>query len=549
MVGPEMDARIRALDDIFLPFNRSDAPGMVVGVAHHGRLLYRRGFGLANLEHAVANTPTTRMRIGSTSKQFTCLATLLLAEEGKLEVDASIRTYVPELPVLAGEPTFRQLMTHTGGYRCYLDLAVIGNAGAMLKEGKALSYQILQQDVNFPPGERMAYCNGGYHLLSVAVARASGMAFETFLKRRIFDPLGMRNTDSVPNDLIVVPRKATPYVRQPDGRYLHGMTPVEDMRGEGAIVSTVDDMLIWLAHLRGTKQIGNEASWAQMLTPATYSSGLVGTYCLGLARETCQGTEVIHHAGGVVGGASQMITLPKHELDIIVITNGAPANPDDLAWQIIERILGETLPGNKPPRARTSDSKGLVGHYWSETTKTLVEVVDEQGHLVLNWLNSIQSPVFVLEDGYGVASRGVGPLTFRQAPACQETGVPVLELTSCGHIERFARLPDVPPSAADFARGLTGTYVSHDLEAVASIRFDGTAVAFDMKGEYGGWTSDLQVIAPDIATSAVGPAVYGVPTVLYADRDEAGIAQGFWLSTPRSRNLRFVRTSPIITQD
>src|SRR5476651_2357655 len=160
MARPEPDGLISAFDDVFSEFNRSDAPGLVVGISQYGKGLYRRGFGLACLELGVANTPSTRMRIASASKHFTCIAALLLAEEGKLDIDASIRSYVPELPILAGEPTLRQLMTHTGGYRCYLDLHMLGNGGAAMEKGRALNYQLQQHDVNFAPGERMMYCNG-----------------------------------------------------------------------------------------------------------------------------------------------------------------------------------------------------------------------------------------------------------------------------------------------------------------------------------------------------------------------------------------------------
>src|SRR5580700_367029 len=110
------------LDALFAPWNRTDEPGLVVGVVKDGALIYRRGFGMASLEHAVANTPKTRMRIGSTSKHFTCLLALLLAEEGKLDVDAAIPTYIPELTGPGGDPTLRQLMQHRGGSRCYLDI-------------------------------------------------------------------------------------------------------------------------------------------------------------------------------------------------------------------------------------------------------------------------------------------------------------------------------------------------------------------------------------------------------------------------------------------
>src|SRR5580698_9960137 len=111
------------LDALFAPWNRTDEPGLVVAVAKDGAVIYRRGFGMASLETGAANTPATRMRIGSISKHFTCLLALLLAEDGKLDIDAPIRSYVPELSGPGGDPTLRQLMQHRGGSRCYLDLA------------------------------------------------------------------------------------------------------------------------------------------------------------------------------------------------------------------------------------------------------------------------------------------------------------------------------------------------------------------------------------------------------------------------------------------
>jgi D-aminopeptidase len=538
-----------ALDDIFARFNRSDAPGLVVGIAQHGKPLYRRGFGLASVELAVANTPGTRMRIGSTSKHFTCFAALLLAEEGKLDIDASIRVYIPELPVLAGEPTLRQLMNHTGGYRCYLDLSVLGNVGAMMEKGEAFRYQLLQQDVNFVPGERMAYCNGGYHLLSIAIARASGMTFDAFLKRRIFEPLGMANTDSVPSDLTVVPGRATPHVPQPGGGYRRGVLPLEDLLGEGSIVSTTADMLIWLAHLRGTKRVGSEASWAQMLSPARYSSGMVGTYCLGLTRERYRGVEVIHHAGAVEGGASQMITVPEHELDIIVITNGAAVSPTELAWQVIDRLLGDDALQAAPPRVKTAGLEGLLGRYWSRDTRTLVEILDGKGDLGFNLLNSIALPVVADENWYRVTFPGMGPLSFRHVPPSPESDAPTLEFSNCGHVARLARLPDASPPVTEFARGLTGEYGSNDLAARGTIRFDGSKVILAVRGARSGWSSELKVISQDVAATSATPGELSVPAVLVVERDDTGRVNGFRLSTTRSMNLHFVRTDDNATQE
>ncbi|WP_153141407.1 serine hydrolase domain-containing protein [Paraburkholderia agricolaris] len=549
MADVDPDSRVSGLDDIFARFNRSDAPGLVIGIAQHGKLLYRRAFGLASVELAVANTLHTRMRIGSTSKHFACFAALLLAEDGTLDIDASIRVYIPELPVLAGEPTLRQLMTHTGGYRCYLDLSVLGNVGAMMEKGDAFRYQLQQQDVNFPPGERMAYCNGGYHLLSIAIARASGMTFEAFLKQRIFEPLGMVNTDSVPGDLTVVPGRATPHVPQPDGSYRRGVLPLEDLLGEGSIVSTAADMLIWLAHLRGTKRIGSAASWAQMLSPARYSSGAVGTYCLGLERERYRGVEVIHHAGAVDGGASQMIAVPGHELDIIVITNGAPASPTELAWQVIDRLLGDEVLKAASPRVKTAGLEELIGRYWSQDTRTLVELLDDKGDLGFNLLNSIALPVVADENRYCVTFPGMGPLAFRHVQASPESDMPVIELSNCGHVDRLVRLPDVAPPVTEFASGLTGEYVSNDLAARATIGFDGSGLTLAVRGARSGWSSELKVISREVAATSATPGKLSVPAVLVVERDDTGRVHGFRLSTTRSMNLHFARTNDNATQE
>jgi CubicO group peptidase (beta-lactamase class C family) len=166
------NAVVQQLDTLFAPWNRTDAPGLVVGVSMAGKPLYRRGFGMASLEFGIAASPTTRMRIGSTSKHFTCLLALLLAEDSKLSIDAPIRTYIPELVGPGGEPTLRELMQHRGGSRCYLDIGFLSHGSTTPSKGYALATQVRQTGRNFPPGEAALYNNGGYHLVSLAIERA-----------------------------------------------------------------------------------------------------------------------------------------------------------------------------------------------------------------------------------------------------------------------------------------------------------------------------------------------------------------------------------------
>lgn len=540
---------VAAIDGLFATVNRSDAPGLVVGVARHGRAIYRRGFGLASLEHGVANTAWTRMRVGSTSKHFTCLAVLLLAEDGKLEVDASVRRYLPELPVLLGEPSLRQLMNHTGGYRCYLDTGFLAEGMAIKPKGVALAVQLRQGDVNFAPGEKMMYCNSGYHLLSLVIERVGGMPFEQFLKERIFLPLGMLDTASVPSDFEIHPGLATLHVPLPPeqgGGWRRGVFPTEEVRGEGAMVSTIDDMLGWLAHLRSpAKTVGSASSWQQMLSRARLNNGTELPYALGLMVHPYRGVEVVHHAGGVVGGTCQMITVPAHGLDIVMMTNGALIDPVATAFQIIDTVLGEALL-TEPPVAKAASEpfKPMLGTRYHAAGSGLVLAFEEGpgSTLGLRFLNN--KPVPLKENGellrIGVEDMAVGPLSVRAAGLARGGEAPAaLDVSEGGHVERFERLPATPPGVSELAPTLPGRYRSPDLAAEACFRLDGERLLLDVAGSYGRHTLELEAFSSEV----LGWQVSGTPLcgILNLERGADGRVKAFRIDTLRTRQMRFER--------
>ncbi|MFM7705498.1 MAG: serine hydrolase domain-containing protein, partial [Rubrivivax sp.] len=367
------DSRLAEVAALFSAFNRSDAPGCVVGVALEGRLVFRQAFGLASVQHGVANTPRTRMRIASTSKHFTCLAALMLAEEGKLDIDAPVNQALPDLalPTLQGLPTLRQFMNHTSGWRCGLDLSMIGNGMAPMPAGWMPQAVARQQGVNFAPGHGQIYANTGYHLLSMAIDRAAGMPLEAFLKARVFAPMGMDDTEGVPSDMHVTPDRAANHDPAPAGGWRHARGASDEIRGEGNLVSSLDDMLRWLAHLRGPKRVGSEAAWAQMLAPTVLADGSHSPYGLGLVRHSYRGLEFIEHPGGVPGGNNQMLTVPAHALDIVLMTNGLPLSMRDMATRIVEILLAEHL-SPPEPKAVLARYPHLVGaRYHGPSGRTL----------------------------------------------------------------------------------------------------------------------------------------------------------------------------------
>jgi CubicO group peptidase (beta-lactamase class C family) len=381
--GGMMDALVQRIAELFAPWARTDAPGLVVGVAYQGAVIFRSGFGMASLETSVALTPTTKLRIGSTSKHFTALLALLLVEEGKLNLDLPIRTYLPSLTGPGGDPTARQLLQHRGGSRCYLDLGFIGHGMATPPLGSAFAAQQRQRVRNFAPGEATIYNNGGYHLVSMAIEKVGAAPFETQLEERFFAPLGMPNSLGLPSDHRIVPGMATLHVPVAGGGWRRGLFPSEEMRGEGSIVSTVDDMLAWAAHLRRRDRFATVESWRQLVEVPTTRDGRVGVYALGLMVQTYRGLRAVHHAGGVIGGSSQMLTFPDDGLDIVILANGAPgADPTALAERVADIVLEDRL-GPKPEETDASQSPHLIGHWWSPDSEVIYTISEAAGALKL----------------------------------------------------------------------------------------------------------------------------------------------------------------------
>ena len=548
---PPADPRIAALDALFGPLCRSDAPGLVVGVAQHGRTVYRRGFGLASVEQGVANTPWTRMRIGSTSKQFTCLAALLLAEDGLLDIDASVRAYLPELPVLGPEPTLRQLMTHTSGYRCYLDLGFIAEGMAIKPPGVAWAVQRRQREANFAPGTNMVYCNSGYQLLSRVIEQVGGLPFEQFLQQRIFAPLGLVDTRSVPSDFELHPGMAGLHVPRPaaqGGGWRRGIFPTEELRGEGAMISTVDDMLRWLAHLRAPrKRVGSAASWQQMLTPTALANGLVNPYALGLMRHDYRGLELIHHPGGVIGGASQMLTVPSQALDIIVISNGAPASPRELVLRIVDTMLVDSLLGAAEVHAAAARFAPMLGRRYRGRDSGLVFGFAEAGGGALGLCLLNGPPVALRDEGaqlrQAFEDMAMGPFVLPAAQlATAGAPPPQLELAEAGSVECCELLPETPPPLTEAGVPLLGRYRSADLDAEARIGFDGAQLQLQIRGAYGGNRFGLQAFSAEVfgCEELDTPLPQARCAVLNVARSASRVT-GFRLDTPRTRRLAFER--------
>lgn len=536
------EAVVEKLDALLARFARSDQPGLVAGVALGGRTVYRRGFGLASVRHGVANTPATRVRIGSTTKHFTCLAALLLQEEGRLDIDAPARVLLPELPAAMDAITLRHFMRHTSGLRCTLEIASTVNPGQTMPEGWTLGAMARQQGRNFAPGEGQMYNNGGYHLLSIAIARAAGQSFEDVLRTRLFRPLGMAATDCLRSDRHLLPGCATLHLPDGAGGWRRGGVPVDDLLGEGSIVSTVDDMLRWLAHLRAEHHaVGSEATWQQMLHPAPLPNGRPSVYGMGLNRHRYRGVEVIHHAGSVAGGNSQMLTVPAHALDIVLMSNGVPISTQQLARDIVDTLLADVLTVPHDPLLPLAGHEHLLRTRWHADNGVLVAFGEAPGGVLgLSLMNSPPLPILRARAG-GIASANfediaLGPIEFRSAELADPERR-TLHYSETGAVATLHRLPDEAPPPT----GIAGRYRCADAAAELEIAPEGEALVLRVRGEFAGWQREGLQALSDHAFAVGDSRVLGGGVVMTAARDADGRVHTLWLDGLRVRHLEFTR--------
>src|SRR5271170_5306364 len=185
------------VDKVFEKWDSTVSPGCALSVIKDGEIVYKRGYGMADLDHDIPITSETVFHVASISKQFTAAAVLLLAQEGKLSLDDDVRKYITELPDFGVRITIRHLIHHTSGLRDQWSL--LGLAGwryslDLITDDDVLAVMTRQKNLNFKPGEKHVYCNTGYTLMGLIVKRVSGMSLREFTTKNIFEPLGMTHT-------------------------------------------------------------------------------------------------------------------------------------------------------------------------------------------------------------------------------------------------------------------------------------------------------------------------------------------------------------------
>jgi CubicO group peptidase (beta-lactamase class C family) len=303
-------------------------PGAALLVVRAGVPLLRRGYGLADLEQDTAVTPATNFRLASVSKQFTAASILLLAEDGRLQLDDRVRRWLPSLPAAAEPITIHHLLTHTGGLIDYEDI-MPADLATPLRDIDVLHLLETQDHLYFEPGSDYRYSNGGYSMLALIVERASGISFQAFLRERIFDKLGMRNTLAYVQEGPPVPFRAYGYTEAGGAWTRTDQSLTSAVLGDGGIYSSIDDLARWDAALYDDRLLSDESRHLAF-TPHTKTDDPAIAYGFGW-RIT---GETLWHSGESIGFRNVIVRWPRQKLSVIILSNRNDPEPYTTALAI-----------------------------------------------------------------------------------------------------------------------------------------------------------------------------------------------------------------------
>ena len=529
------------VDAIFRDVDRSDAPGCALGVYRDGQIAYARGYGMANLELSVGNTPQTVFDIGSVSKQFTAMAIHLLAREGKLSLDDDIRKWVPEIPSYGKTVTLRHLLHHTGGLRDYIELMNLQGIVEedLSPESDVLEIMARQKAPNFAPGEDYLYCNTGYNLLALVVEKASGQSLRDFSEQRIFAPLGMRHTQVSDSHTRIIPNRATGYQKEGSG---YGIEMSDwEQTGDGSVLTTVEDLFRWNQNFFEPK-VGDARLLADMQELGVLNSGKKITYASALVLGTYRGLPTVSHSGSWVGYRAQLLRFPQQKLAVACLCNdGGISNPTRLSQKVAEVYLGSLMTSEataSPAKgaapkysASAAELQKLAGAYLSAETGRLFRVTAAQKGLAAEsgseklTLAPAAAGLFRVEGSRDDAEARFTPVAGGRPAMRLTTGI-----ADDRETEVFDPVTIATPGPAELAE-LAGTYASAELGTTWRLAVENGKLYLRHRG-----------LPKDPLSPTVKDAMNLEGMNLRFHRSAAGKITGFTLDYGRVRGIEFQKT-------
>ena len=421
----------KKIDSLFLRYN-NNTPGVAVAVVKDGKIVFKKGYGMANLEHNVPITANSVFDIASVSKQFTAFSIWLLQSEGKLTTEDYVNKYIPELPEYAKKIKIKHLLAHTSGLRDHG--ALVSMAGFFITDlmhtNQVLKMMNRQKGLEMEPGSTFRYCNSSYILLTEIVQRITGKTYAEYTSEKIFKPLGMTNTRFADNHQLIIKNRVDSYEKE-NGQYYH-VPLMNTTPGPSGLLTTVEDLAKWVLNFE-KPIVGNKKMLDEFNKPSTFDNGekvflrvIDGDTIFHAKGQNIwkhKGQRIFSHGGHTAGFRTFLGRFPEHNLAIIQLSNDEHNEELGGRWDIADFYIKEIQPNKKSPTVAPSSStttktnenftstiSSFTGKYYSEELETTYDFVLKEGKLVMQHHRLADITLNQIGE---IKFSGSGPNTFR----------------------------------------------------------------------------------------------------------------------------------------
>lgn len=518
------DSLEQKVDQVFAAYDKPGSPGCALGVVRDNNFIYKRGYGSASLELGVPISPESVFYMGSVSKQFTAASVVLAAEQGFLSLDDDVHKYIPELPSYGKPITLRQMLHHTSGLRDIFSLLFLAgrNAEDIHPTNELLDLIAHQKGLNFNPGDEYLYSNTNYFLMSVIIRRTTGKTLSQFAEENIFKPLGMSHTRFYDDRTLVVPGRIPAYEPRKGGGFQVGWSTNFDKVGDGGLLSSVDDLLLWDRNFYENK-LGKGTLLKELQTPGVLNNGHQIEYGLGLVMSTYRGLPVVAHSGALFGYRTALLRFPNQKFSVICLCNSGASNPVQSAEKVADLYLAGQLSPEPSSAAAKVNPHPFAGWYRDLELHSVLELKASDNDL------EAFGEHFTPRDAFHFTGAGGAEMAFESRAG----GVIRLTLSFKDTAPQiFETYQPLKPSEEAFAQ-YVGEYTSAEVEATDRFAVKDGKLTLTVNWQ------EPAVLEPTVRDEFQGPA----GTAIVFRRDAKGQITGFDAFAGRVRDIFFARVA------
>ncbi|MBK8517277.1 MAG: serine hydrolase [Saprospiraceae bacterium] len=318
---------------------KSNETGGTALVARKGQIIYKKAFGMANLELNIPMQTENVFRIGSITKQFTAIAILQLMEQGKLDLQDDITKFIPDYPTHGHKITIEHLLTHTSGIQSYTGMKDFDAISRLDKKPEELIAYFKNQPMEFAPGTKWNYNNSGFFLLGYIIEKVTGKTYPEYVEEKIFKTLGMTQS-YYGSDSKIIKNRASAYSKVESGFVNAEPLSMTLPYSAGSLQSTVEDLFKWNQAVHSYKLV-NKENLDKAFTSYILADGKKTNYGYGWSLGNIQGSPTIEHGGGIPGFLTMGIYLPVEDVFVAVFSNCDCNGPDDVTAKLAALTIGK----------------------------------------------------------------------------------------------------------------------------------------------------------------------------------------------------------------